>query len=357
MKYHIRLKIQYLILIVLISPFIAVSCTTTPRENLTAPPDEAALTNIAQARAAAEEARSRAEYVNGSTYYPDEWGLAENRYSAAKGYNAPKTKAEAYSQLAEWKALNVSYEDIYNRSLPQFAGKQQNLLAAAREDAVKAGADKLVPDRFAIADALKGSAGEKFENGDLNGSIQDGKQAIDRYQVLQIIAQAHNKQAEADENDFFSVDSDSYVLAADAGNKAVDLYDESKLPEAREAAEDALNRFSQVLKNGWVSKLEEKTSFAEKARTSSLEAKANIASRAEYDAAEQVFNKAREALDADDYAKAAELYNESGRLFIEAQNSAIAKQQKANDALREAEQKLAESKNKAQAAEDIIGGE
>lgn len=358
MKNHTRLRIQCLILIGLIFSFFAVSCKTTPggsKEDLS-PVDETSLENIAQARAAAEEARSMAEYVNGSAYFPDEWGLAENRYSAAKAYEEPKTKGEANVQIAEWKALNGVYDGIYTRSLSQFAEGQEKLLAA-REQAVNAGAERLVPERFALADALKDSSGEKYEKGDFDGSARDGKQALDRYKVLQIIAEAHNKQAEADQNDFFSVDPDSYILAADAGNKAVDLYDESKLPEAREAAEDALNRFSQVLNNGWVSKLDEKTSFAEESRTASLEAKANIASKAEYDEAEQVYNSARAAQDAEDYAKASQLYNEAGALYVKAHNSTVVKEQRANEALREAEQKLAESKNKAQAAENLIGGE
>jgi len=362
MKSHIRLRIQYLILTGLIFPFIVVSCVTTPKpktdltaENLAAPADETSLENITQARAAAEEARSRAEYANGNTYFSDEWGLAENRYSAAKNYDTPKTKGEANAQITEWKALNGIYQDIYTRS--QLAGEQENFLAAAREQAVKAGADTLIPERFAQADALKDSAGEKLRKGDLDGSARDRKEASDRYKVLQTIAEAHNKQSEADKNDFFSVDPDSYILAADAGNKAVDLYDENKLPEAQESAEDALNRFSQVITNGWISKIDEKTTFAEQSRNASLEAKANIASKAEYDAAEQVYSKALAAQEAEDYAGAAQLFNEAGELFTKAQNSAVAKQQKADEALREVEQKLAESRNKAQAAENLIGGE
>jgi hypothetical protein len=364
MKNHIRLRIQFFLLIGFIFPFIVVSCASTPGSQTTAlagslntPADKTSLEDISQARAMAEEARSRAEYVNGSTYCLDEWGLAENRYLTAKDYDIPKTKGETNVQVAEWKALNTVYEDIYNRSFPQYAGEQQKLLATAREEAVKAGADKLVPERFAQADALAGIAGEKFEKGDLDGSIRDGKQARDRYRVLQIIAEAHNIQAEADKNDFFSVDPDSYILAADAGNQAVDLYDESKLPEARDVAEDAVDRFSQVVKNGWVSKIEEKTSFAEEARIVSRRAKADIASKPEFDAAEQVYNRALAAQNAEDYAKAAELFNESGGLFIKARDSAVIKRERAEEALLKAEQKLAESEEKAQTAEDLIGGE
>jgi len=364
MKSHIRLRLRYLILTGLIFPFIVVSCNTQPKaktevpaEELTTPADETSLESIAQAKAAAEDARTMAKYANGSDYFPDEWGIAENRYSAAKNYDTPKTKGEENVQLAEWKALGGVYQDIYTRSLSQFAGGQEKLLADAREQAVKAGADKLVPERFAIADALKDSAVEKFNNGDLDGSAHDGKQACDRYKVLQTIAEAFNKQKEADKYDFYDLDKESYELAADTGNKAVDLYDENKLPEAQEAAEDALNRFSQVVLKGWGSKVDEITSSAEQSRSASLEAKANIASKAEYDAAEEVYNRALAAQEAGDNITAAQLFSEANDLFTKAQNSAVAKQQKADEALRDAEQKLAESRNKAQAAENLIGGE
>ena len=358
MNNHIRLKFQYLILIGLVFPFIAISCGSTP-----APPasttgvDDKSMIAIAQARAAMEDARSQAEYVSGNIYSPNEWESAENQYSEARKYGTPTTKEEALAQVGEWQKLKGDYDVIYNRSLPQSAAGQQKRIAAAREEAVNAGAEKLVPERFADVDALADNSRAKLERSDYIGSIRDGKQACDRYKVLQTIAEAHNKQAEADENDFFSADPENYKYAAASGNRAVDYYDENKLPEAQDEAEYALKMFQQVIYNGWATRLEEKSSYAEKSRNAAREARANIASKAEYDAAEQVYNNARAAQRQEDYAKAAQLYDESGGLFIKARDNAVAKQQMANDALREAERKLAESRNKAQAAENIIGGE
>ncbi|MDR2701976.1 MAG: hypothetical protein LBB72_06075 [Spirochaetaceae bacterium] len=355
------LKIQYLILIGLIFPFIAVSCKTTPGGTsgggLSAPVDDDSMIAIARARTAAEETRSEVEYVDGSTYCPDEWELAENRYSAARKYDTPITRGDALTQVEEWKALKVDYENIYNQALPQCAAEQQRLLAAARENAVNTGADKLVPERFAQADDVAESSREKFKKDDFISSIREGREACDRYKVLQTIAAAHNQQAEADKYDFFSSDPDSYKLAADAGNRAVDLYDENRLPEAQEEAEDALNRFLQVVQNGWGYKVEEKSSYARKWRAASLDVKADVASKPEFDAAEQVYNRARAVQTSENYIRAAELFDESGKLFIIAHDDAVEKQERADAALREAERRLTESKSKAQAAEDLIGGE
>jgi len=355
-----KLKFRYLVLIGLFFPIILFSCKTTDtggKGNVVGPADDTSLEGIARARAAAEEARSRAEYANGADYFPDEWDLAEGRYSKAKDYANPETKAESTAQLAEWKALKVVYDDIFNKSAPRFAVEQQKMLAAAREEAVKAGADELVPDRLAQADALADESRQKLEKADFPGSVITGKDAMDRYNVLTAIAKAHNKQVEADNNQFFSVDPDNYMLAAEAGNKAVDLYDEANFPEAQEAADEALNRFTQVVKNGWVSKVEEKASVATEWRTASQEVKANVAVKPEYDAAERIYNNAHVALRAEEYAVATELFEQSGGLFAKAHDNAVIKRDKAEEALRRAEQKLAASEEKAQTAAELIGGE
>jgi len=343
------LKFRYLMLIGFILPFILISCTTTP--------NEAALESLAKGRAEAEQARSRAESVNGSAYCPEEWGLAEGRYSTAKNYPKPETKKDATAQIAEWSALYVAYEDIFKKSAPLYAAEQQKQLAAAREEAVKAGAGDVVPDRLAQADAYKDQSGQKLAGSDFGGSIRDGKEALERYKVLRTIAEAHGKQVEADNNNFFSVDPDNYMLAAEAGNNAVDLYDESKFQESQAAAEEALGRFTQVIKNGWVSRVEEKQSAANEWRTASQEVKANVAVKQEYDAAERIYNNAHVALRGEEYAVAAELFEQSSGLFAKAHDNAVIKRDKAEEALREAEQMLAASEEKAQTAAELIGGE
>jgi hypothetical protein len=362
-----KLKIRFLILISFLVPFVLISCKTTADtpdslvdsipQDLSGPVDEAALEALAGAKAKAEESRSWAEYVNGESYFPLEWGFAEDRYTTAAGrVDPPEDKAEAYSRVAEWRGIAAAYDDIFNRSAGQFAGEQQKVLAAAREAALNAGAGELVPDRLAQADALSASAQEKFQNGDLTGSVRTGKEARDRYRVLQTIAEAHARQEEADANDFFSRDPDNYMLAADAGNSAVELYDAGEIAKAQDSADESLARFNQVVKNGWLTLVEEKAELAREWRDASQEVKANVAVRSDYDSAERVYNQAHVALRAEDYTGAAELFEQSGQLFMSAHNNAVEKRQRAEEALRQAEQKLQESEEKAQNAEAIIGG-
>jgi hypothetical protein len=360
-----KLKIRHLILIGLLLPLIFISCKTTATpdslsdipKDLSGPADEAALSALAEARAKAEESRFWAAYVKGDTYYPEEWGVVENRYDAAAAQpDEPEAKADAYAAVIEWRGISAAYDDIYNKSAEQFAGEQQQLLAAAREAAVKAGAEELVPDRLAQADTVTASSKQKLESGDFTGAIKEGKDAQDRYKVLQTIAEAHTKQDEADNNDFFSRDPDNYMLAADAGNSAVEFYDAGDIAKAQEAADEALFRFTQVIKNGWASQVEEKALTAKEQRDAAEEVKANVAVRADFDAADRVYNQAHVALRAEEYAVASELFEQSEGLFKKAHDSAVVKRQVAEEALRQAEKKLAESEEKAQQAEEIIGG-
>jgi hypothetical protein len=364
-----KLKIRHVLLLGLFVPLLVLSCKTTGGttpaspaddsipQDLSGPADEVSLEALAQARAKAEESRSWAEYAQGETYFPQEWGFAEDRYSTAKGRtDTPETKVEAYSRVAEWKGIGAAYDEIFNKSAEQFAGDQERILAEARDAAIKAGAGSVVPDRLAQADEIAASARKKYETGDLTGSIRDGKEAWDRYRILETIALAHAKQEEADENDFFSRDPDNYMLAADAGNDAVGYYDAGDLGNALNSAVEALARFNQVVWNGWVSLVEEKAAAAREWRDASLAVKANVAVRADYDAAERVYNQAHVALRADEYTSAAELFEQSGQLFMAVHDAALGKRDLAEKAIREAEQKLEESEAKAQSAEAIIGG-
>ncbi|MDR2552290.1 MAG: hypothetical protein LBD31_03870 [Treponema sp.] len=229
-------------------------------------------------------------------------------------------------------------------------------LEAAREAALAAGAQDLVPDRFSQADTQGGLARELNDKGDRKGFLREALDAQDRYQILTLIAQAHAKQQEADENDFFSRDPDNYMLAATAGNKAVEFYDDGSLAEARETAAEALERFTQVVHNGWVALVEEWAANASEMRAAAQEARADVAVRQDFNAAEQVYNQAHTARRAEEYAAAGELFKQAADLFAAVLAQTAAKRQRAEETLRQAEQKVEESGKKAQEAEEIIGG-
>ena len=361
---------RYLILAGFFVSFVLISCKTTGadipsslvdnvviQEALAGPASDYVLEALAQAKETAKEARSWAEYMNGPVHCSDEWDAAEGRFETASSRSGdPETLGEAYDRIQEWYEIKLAYDDIFKGSFIPFQEEQKDVLAKAREKAVEAGAEELVPDRFAVADACAADSGEKMENGDVYGSLNAGKEAWDRYRILETLALAHAKQVEADENDLFSVDPDNYMLAAEAGNNAVEFYDEGNLVKSQAAASEALSRFNLVLGSVLLADAEEYASAARQLRDAALEIKADVAVKTDFAAAETVYNQAHAALRAEKYSEAIGLFEQSGELFIAAYDNALEKREIAEDALSHSEQMLAESEEYAQNVEAIIEG-
>ncbi|MDR1390469.1 MAG: hypothetical protein LBJ31_10900 [Treponema sp.] len=360
-------KLRYAVLLALLVPFILLSCKTASGPDslvdtsaLTGdplgPPSGDALSAVARARAAADESRDKAEYVKGDEYFPIEWEAAGELYSQAAGKEAPETQGEAIARVGEWNNVNIAYYKIYRDSMEQFCAVQAQVLAQAREDAVNAGAEELVPDRLKQADELAASAQAKADKKDYAGSVVDGKAARDRYRILQTLAEASARQKEVDDLDFFHYDPENYELATNKGNTAVDLYDQGNLIDARDAADESLLRYNLVLKNGYVGQTEAKAKIAGDLRQAAQDQKAHVAVRAEFEAADKVYNEAHAAFRQEDYAGASELFDESAELFKKSSDNAAVKRQRAEDALLDAEESLAGSDERAKAADEIIGG-
>ncbi|MDR2181770.1 MAG: hypothetical protein LBN92_03720, partial [Treponema sp.] len=193
-------------------------------------------------------------------------------------------------------------------------------------------------------------------NQDYAGSISDGRAALDRYRVLKTLAEAGARQNEADSFDFYADDPENYELAAAAGNEAVEFYDADDMAAAQDSADESLLRFNLVIQNGQMIQTESRAASARESREAAQEAKADVASRADFDAADSVYNQAHAALREQNYADAARLFDESGGLFETARDNAVVKRRQAEEALREAEELLLESDQKAKAADEVIGG-
>ncbi|MDR2767173.1 MAG: hypothetical protein LBB82_02475 [Treponema sp.] len=361
-------KCGVFILLGLLIPFILISCKTTAAgpDSLvdssaltgdpSGPPSDDALAALAKARANAEESRDKAEYVKGEEYFPAEWTAAGELYSQAAGREEPETGAETVARIGEWNGINTAYDKIYKDSLERFCGEQAQVLVRARDEAVEAGAQELVPDRFKLADDLAASAQEKADKKDYAGSASDGKAARDRYSVLKTLAEASAKQDEADALNLYAYDPENYDLAAAAGNDAVEFYDAGDLAAAQDSANESLLRFNLVIQNGHLALAESASASARESREAAQEVKADVASRADFDAADEVYNEAHAALRENNYVEAERLFDESAGLFETARDNAAAKRRQAEEALRQAEERLLESDQKAKAADEVIGG-
>ncbi|MDR0403733.1 MAG: hypothetical protein LBH35_09120 [Treponema sp.] len=361
-----------LILLALLVPFILVSCKTQPEEvtpesliepdapvtgDLNGPADTASVQAFEDARAAAEAARARAREVDAASYFPEDWDSAESRYGEADNAGRPATLGEARNRADEWRRIAGVYDDLYGRALPRFAEDRERQLMAAREAALEAGAKDILPDRFNAVDELAQAVRDKYDNGDYSGALADGTAVYDRYVVLKTIADAYALKLEADVYDFITYDPENYEAGADAGNNAVDLFDQGSLTEANDNAGEAVDRFTMVLENGWIGYTNERSAIAQSWRQAALEAKANVAVRGEYQNADRIYNQAHVAMRAGNFQEAADSFEQSGVLFRECRDAAVEKQVRAEEAMRLAEQKVAESEAAARNAQEIIGDE
>jgi hypothetical protein len=330
---------------------------TSVVEDLNGPADTVALQLLGGERARAEAARSRAQGLDAGAYFPEDWDSAENRYDTAGSAGEPASLGEARNQADEWGRIAAAYDDLYQRSIPQFAEDRKNELLAARDGAINAGAQKILPDRFGAADGLASSAQDKYDNEDYDGALAAGVEAYGRYNVLKTIADAYAVQQEADSLEFFKYDPDNYDAALSAGNNAMDLLDQGSLAAAQRSADESVSKFNLVLENGWVAYTDEKNVSAREVRQAALDVKANVAVRDMYQNADKTYNQAFSALRAKDYRAAVDLFDQSEVLFKQSWSAAVDKRVKAEEAIRQAEKRVFESEEKAKNAQDSIGEE
>jgi len=93
---------------------------------------------------------------------------------------------------------------------------------------------------------------------------------------------------------------------------------------------------------------------AETAKKEALDAKANLAAKEMYGWAEEAYKKAQAAELSGDTEGAKTFYAQAAELYAKARDAAVEKRQKAEAALKAAQEKKAQSEQKARDAEETI---
>ncbi|MDR1318404.1 MAG: hypothetical protein LBJ90_02170, partial [Treponema sp.] len=156
--------------------------------------------------------------------------------------------------------------------------------------------------------------------------------------------------------EFIPYDPENFDKADTVGQAAIDNYGSDNFESARDEADEAHLRYNLVLETGWASYAADKGASAGVERQNALDIKANIAARDLFNEAEAPYNQAVASLKAEKYEEAATLYTDSEARFIVAGQSAAEKRRLAEDAIKEAEEKVAESDETARKAEIVIEG-
>jgi hypothetical protein len=343
-----------------------VSCKSAPQETPSAPPDEppavtsegsspVSLDGLNKEISRAEEARKRASDFESVTYFPSDWENVESQYVSAA--ELPRsTGDEVQAATARYTALTDTYDSLFKRVIPLYAQDREDEIVAVRDEVVGTGLGGVFPDYLLEADRVVTQALAQYEGEDYYAAKDTWNLARTKYVVLKTGGEAYNKRVEIVKRDFISYDADNFNKADEIGLAAVDAYEAGKIEDALGGAEEAGLRYSLVLKTAWAGYVAERGLAAGQERQKALDLKANVAVKAEFDAASAIYNEAESSVKAEKYEDAAALYIQSEDQFAAVGKTAAEKRQEAEEAIREAERKILESEETAKQAELILEG-
>jgi hypothetical protein len=362
------MKRRYVCGILGIVLLLAFSCKTTPKEtepeSLTESVDvpvetetvtQAQLNTLNEARRRAETARQEAQNVHGPEYFPSDWSQADTRFAQTGRDIDTGNVQSVQNALTAYNELASAFEDITRRSLPLYAGAKREEVRSARQEAIDAGAFEIYPSQFYVADEKGEEVNTKIEAGDYYGAINAAPAALNYYTSLKLGSDAYNLREAILANNLAPYDQRDFDIAEENSLKALNTYDKDDISAVLGVVQEALNRYTQVWKTAWRSIASERRDAASVERRAALDLKANIAVKDEYNDAERVYGEAGSNYQAEQYEDAAERYARAAAMFTVVWETAEYKRQTADEAIRAAEQKVAESDQTAREAEIILG--
>jgi hypothetical protein len=413
-------KFILLILLGLTAVFLAVSCAGTPpppaekAAEATSPapsgsastsstaPDQPALNALNAAAARAAAARKLASDFDANYFFPEDWESAESLFNQAEQQKNTSTRESVQESTARYIKAAEAEEALVDKIHDPYYEKKARELSDARYAAVNAGAGALVPGYLLEADNAVEDAEGKDQAKDYYGAKASADNALSMYLALKDGVEAYKLREEIAERAEELV-PDVLLEADTVGLDAIDKWEAKDYSAARLGAAEALVMFGALKAARDAYDLREK--IAERAevlfpnplsqadnvaldaidtwmakdysdardaavtawimylsvgasteRQTALDLKADTAVRQDFNSAESAYNRANEAYRGQRYEEAAPLYEECLTIFRRASQIALEKRLAAEEALRRADQRAAESDAAARNAEAILQG-
>jgi hypothetical protein len=368
----IRVKKPLKTLLLLVSIIVlAASCATkpkTPPVEPTAPTVEAPVTpppteptapavsqdELDQLLAKAQELKKKAFDLKLFEVLSDDYKSAEALY--AKGLKSYDDK-DAPAAKEGLGAAIAAYEDLIARGVVAIAAARQKDAEDMKATALKVQADSTQEARFAAGD-------EAFQAGE--ALVQDSKAeaAIPVFEDARLYYELAWKRAVAtelrqgiDDKDFAKWDSGNFQLA-DNKYSAEEGFWASGDPATRAGGVDALDeailRFNLVVQKGREMSVSTAKGKTDEARQRSMDIKANVAVKDQFDAAQELYAQGSSELAAKEYESAADSFDRSASGFEEAYQAAAEKRAAAQEAMNAADEATAESQRKAEEADPLL---
>ena len=296
--------------------------------------------------ARAEESRKKAITFEGPSYFPSEWEAAEERFAQAGETPGP----EAYNAAAD------AYDSVSELAIPLYAQAREDEIMAVRDTLVALGLKNSFPGYLASADKTALSALDQYEAGDYYAAADTAANALSEYQVLETAYDAWLIRREIIERDFGDYDPDNFDRAGQILGDAMDAFDAGNIAEARESAEDSLERYEIVLAAGWTAYADDRSSMAEAERQAALEMKTDIAVKDLFDEGDSNRRTGQTSLENKRYEDASKQFINAEAMYVISSMSALEKRRRAIEAIREANDKIRESDRTGRRGETIIEG-
>jgi len=341
---------------------MAVSCKSTPAGETTAPPPEEApaeqpsLIDLEAAEDRALAARKLISDFNGESSYPDDWRSANALLSEADRRKSTSNIQDINESTARYIRAAEAFEGMSGKVLERYYEVKEEELIAARNLALDAGAEELIPELLDEADNTVFLAVAKYEARDFYGAKDAAADAITMYQIMKSGLDAYAVREAIAERNLEIYDPNNVELADDTLRAAASDYFSKDFAGARNKVDAAMLRYNLALKNAWEAYAADKGAEAADQRQLALDVRANIASRQEFNAAQDVFGRADSAFRAQRFDEAAIGFEDSIRQFTSVVAITRMKRATAEEALERANQMLNESDEIARNAEIILEG-
>ena len=351
------MKIKYagLVLLCFLALVTAFSCKSTPAAETggeTIGPSD----DLEAAAARALAARKLVSDFEGSISYEEDWLAADALYDEAEQGKSTASAQETTESVKRYVAAAEAFEAMSEKVLEKYFENKEAELIAARDIAVEAGAEELVPDLLFDADTTVVRAFDEYEAKDYYKAKDSAFEALSMYQVLRSGLEAYALREVIMKRNLESYDPESIELADKTILAAISDYSARDIPGAKEKVDAAALRYNMVLNSAFESYAAGKGAEAAEVRQRALDVRANVAVRNEFNSAQEVYTRANAALKDQKYGEAALGYEDSIRRFTSAIENTLAKKTVAEEALEKANQVLAESDEIARNAEIILEG-
>jgi hypothetical protein len=308
---------------------------------------------IAGARARAEEARQRALDFGAPGYFPPEWESADAFYQKALEGEGGEDPGFV---LGRWREAAGAFEELFRNSLPLYARDREAEILEARDRALYAGAEGLLPEFLIQADRAALEALSRYEGGDYYPAAGSAALAQGLYRALETGTEALWVRLEIEERGLYPYAPEPFDRADEFGDGAVAAYRGNDSAGAGELAAEALGLYQGALAAALEALARERRDFAATERRVALELKANAAVREDFNAASALYDRGEGFFRAGDWPSSADLYQEAGLLFVRTQRDALLKRRKAEEAIKTAEERVGASEKTALNAELVLEG-